>query len=131
MVSETYCEVGVMSDVQVQENENNAFVAAVTKATKGKDDDNKMDFVEESDRVNDVAGIAGERLKSFIERVERLEEEKAELQEDIKEVMAEAKAVGFDTPTMRKIIKLRKMDPEKRREADELLELYKAAIGMF
>ncbi len=80
--------------------------------------------------ANDVGGVAGERLKSFIERVERLEEEKSELAEDIKEVMAEAKSVGFDVKTIRKIIRLRKMDTEKRREEDELLELYKAAIGM-
>jgi uncharacterized protein (UPF0335 family) len=78
----------------------------------------------------DTGGVAGERLKSFIERIERLEEEKAGLAEDIKDVYAEAKAVGFDSKTMRKIIRLRKMDTEKRREEDELLELYKAAIGM-
>lgn len=80
--------------------------------------------------TSNTGGVAGERLKSFIERVERLEEEKAELAEDIKEVYAEAKAVGFDVKTIRKIIRLRKMDTEKRREEDELLELYKAAIGM-
>lgn len=78
----------------------------------------------------DVGGVAGARLKSFIERVERLEEEKAVLMEDIKEVYAEAKGVGFDVKTMRKIISLRKMDAEKRRESEELLELYKAAVGM-
>lgn len=81
-------------------------------------------------QTSDTGGVAGERLKSFIERVERLEEEKSELAEDIKEVYAEAKAVGFDVKTIRKIIRLRKMDTEKRREEDELLELYKAAIGM-
>lgn len=80
--------------------------------------------------ATDVGGVAGKRLRSFIERVERLEEEKTALAEDIKEVMAEAKATGFDTKTIRKVIKLRKMDIEKRREEDELLELYKAAIGM-
>ena len=78
----------------------------------------------------DVGGITGQRLRAFIDRVERLEEEKAALAEDIKEVYGEAKAVGFDTKTMRKIIRLRKMDIEKRREEDELLELYKSAIGM-
>lgn len=83
-----------------------------------------------SQTTNDVGGVAGERLKSFIERVERLEEEKSALAEDIKEVYAEAKAVGFDVKTIRKVIKLRKMDTEKRREEDELLDLYKAAIGM-
>lgn len=80
--------------------------------------------------AKDVGGVAGERLRSFLDRIERLEEEKAALMEDIKEVYAEAKAVGFDTKTMRKIAALRKMDTEKRREAEELLDLYKAAIGM-
>ena len=79
---------------------------------------------------DDVGGIAGKRLKSFIERVERLEQEKSELADDIKDIYAEAKGVGFDTKTIRKIIRLRKMDSEKRREEDELLELYKAAIGL-
>tara|TARA_B100002019_G_scaffold288067_1_gene301107 strand:+ start:637 stop:939 length:303 start_codon:yes stop_codon:yes gene_type:complete len=84
----------------------------------------------EESETTDTGGVAGERLKSFIERLERLEQEKSDIGEDIKEVYAEAKSVGFDTKTMRKIIRLRKMDTEKRREEDELLELYKAAIGM-
>lgn len=78
----------------------------------------------------DVGGVAGKRLTSFIERIERLEIEKSELAEDIKEIYGEAKGTGFDPKTIRKIIRLRKMDIEKRREEDELLELYKAAIGM-
>lgn len=84
----------------------------------------------ESDEPKEVGGVAGARLKSFIERIERLEEEKAGIADDIKDVYAEAKGVGFDTKTMRKIISLRKLDHEKRREAEELLELYKTAIGM-
>lgn len=78
----------------------------------------------------DIGGIGGKRLLSFIERVERLVEEKAALQEDIKEVYAEAKGVGFDVKIIRKLVSLRKMDVEKRRESDELLDLYKSAIGM-
>lgn len=70
------------------------------------------------------------RLKSFVERVERLEEEKAVLAEDIKEVFAEARASGFDVKTLRKVISLRKMDEQKRREEEELLELYKTAVGL-
>lgn len=85
---------------------------------------------EDGETLGDVGGVTGARLKSFLERVERLEEEKAALADDIKDVYAEAKASGFDTKTMRRLIKLRKMDIEKRREEDELLELYKAAIGM-
>ncbi|MFN3828221.1 MAG: DUF2312 domain-containing protein [Micavibrio sp.] len=70
------------------------------------------------------------RLKSIIERVERLEEEKSGLAEDIKEVYGEAKATGFDPKIIRKIVRLRKIELEKRREEDILLETYKAAIGM-
>lgn len=81
--------------------------------------------------TSDVGGVAGARLKSFLERIERLESEKAALMEDIKEVYAEAKGTGFDTKTMRKIISLRKMDNDKRRESEELLDLYKSAIGMY
>lgn len=79
---------------------------------------------------HDVGGVSGKRLRSYIERVERLSEEKSALAEDIKEIYMEAKSVGFDTKTMRQIVKLRKMDEQKRREADELLELYKSAIGL-
>lgn len=80
--------------------------------------------------AKDVGGVAGQRLRSFIERIERLEEERAAISEDIKEVKAEAKGVGFDVKTITKLIRLRKMEPEKRNEEEELLDLYKAAIGM-
>ena len=80
--------------------------------------------------TRDVGGVAGDRLRCFIERIERLEEEKAHLAEDIKEVYAELKGVGFDAKTVRKIVSLRKMDSEKRRESEELLDLYKTAVGM-
>ena len=80
--------------------------------------------------TTEVGGVAGKRLLSFLERVERLEEEKTALMEDIKEVYAEAKGVGFDVKTLRKIVALRKMDTEKRRESEELLDLYKSAVGM-
>ncbi len=89
------------------------------------------EFREQKDSTaNDTGGVSGQRLKAFIERVERLEEEKAGLAEDIKDIMAEAKGTGFDTKTMRKIIRLRKMDAQKRNEEEELLELYKSAIGL-
>lgn len=74
--------------------------------------------------------VSGTRLKSFIERVERLEEEKKTLGEDIRDVYSEAKAIGFEPKIMRKIVSLRKANLEKRREEQELLELYMAAIGM-
>jgi uncharacterized protein (UPF0335 family) len=78
----------------------------------------------------DVGGIAGDRLKSFIERIERLEEEKKALQEDIKEVFAEAKGTGFDVKIMRQILKLRKMDKDDLDEQEALLDVYKRALGM-
>lgn len=73
---------------------------------------------------------SAERLRSFIERVERLEEEKAAIATDIKEVYAEAKAGGFDTKTMRQIVRLRKMSSAEREEHEALLDIYKAALGM-
>ncbi len=78
----------------------------------------------------EVGGIAGERLQSFVERIERLEEEKAVLSEDIKEVYSESKAVGFDVKIMRQIVRLRKMNSADRQEHEELLDLYKNALGM-
>lgn len=76
----------------------------------------------------DVGGIAAERLLSFIERIERLEEEKAALSADVKEVYAEAKAVGFDSKIMRQVVRLRKMDPNDRQEMDTLLGVYRQAL---
>jgi len=91
---------------------------------------NVASFPQAQEETKDVGGVAGKRLKAFIERIERLEEEKTALTEDLKEVYGEAKATGFDVKTMRRIVKLRKMDIEKRREEEELLELYKSAIGL-
>lgn len=73
--------------------------------------------------------VAAERLRSFLERVERLEEEKTTISGDIKEVFAEAKGEGYDTKTLRKIIRLRKMDRAKREEEEALLDLYLSALG--
>jgi uncharacterized protein (UPF0335 family) len=78
----------------------------------------------------DVGGIAGDRLKSFIERIERLEEEKKALANDIKEVYAEAKGTGFDTKIMRQLIRLRKIDKDDLDEQETLIDIYKRAIGM-
>ena len=78
----------------------------------------------------DVGGIASERLQAFVERLERLEEEKTALSEDIKEVYSEAKSGGFDIKIMRQIVRLRKMNTADRREQEELLDLYKNALGM-
>jgi len=85
---------------------------------------------EEWSPMPDVAGIAAEQLRLFVDKIERLEEEKKELQETIKEAYAEAKGEGFDVKILRKLISLRKMRPNDRQEQDELLDLYKAALGM-
>ena len=69
-------------------------------------------------------------LKAFIERIERLEEEKRALAEDIKEVYSEAKGTGYDIKIMRKIISIRRQDHNKRREEEEILDLYLSALGM-
>lgn len=74
--------------------------------------------------------IAADQLRLLIERIERLEEEKKAMADDIKDVYAEAKATGFDTKTMRAIVRLRKMEKHHRDEAEMLLETYKAALGL-
>lgn len=78
----------------------------------------------------EVGGVAGSQLRSYIERIERLEEEKAALAADIREVYAEAKGNGFDAKTMRQIVRLRKLDNADRQEQETLLEVYKSALGM-
>ena len=78
----------------------------------------------------EAGGVAGERLRSFIERIEHLEEEKTALTEDIKEVYSEAKGTGFDVKIMRQIVRLRKLDTADRQEQEALLETYLAALGM-
>lgn len=75
-------------------------------------------------------GIAADELAQLIERIERLEEEKASIASDIKDIYAEAKARGFDTKAMRKIVSLRKKRPEERQEEAAILELYMEALGM-
>lgn len=76
-----------------------------------------------------AGGVAAERLRSFIERVERLEEEKKGLSGDIKDVYAEAKGEGYETKVLRQIVRLRKMDKADRQEQEALLELYLSALG--
>ncbi|MDP6352936.1 MAG: DUF2312 domain-containing protein [Alphaproteobacteria bacterium] len=77
-----------------------------------------------------VGGVAAERLRSFIERIERLEEEKAALAADIREVFSEAKSVGFDPKVMRRVIGLRRLESADREQQEALLETYMAALGM-
>lgn len=101
-----------------------------------KDDDDLLGLSSRDSALDQGAADAATsdssqaRLKSFIERIERLEEEKAATATDIKEVYAEAKGTGFDVKTMRQIIRLRKMESADRAEQEELLDLYKRALGM-
>jgi len=81
-------------------------------------------------RAFKVGTIAEDRLRSLVERIERLEEEKAALAADIREVYAEAKGAGFDTRIMRHVVRLRKMQPHDRIEQQELIALYQQALGM-
>jgi uncharacterized protein (UPF0335 family) len=74
--------------------------------------------------------VAADELRLLIERIERLEEEKKAIGDDVKDVYGEAKARGYDTKTMRAIVRLRKMEKHTRDEADALLETYKAALGL-
>ena len=78
----------------------------------------------------EVGGIAADRLRQFIERIERLEEEKAALAAEVREIYAEAKSVGFDPKVMRQIVKLRKMDTADQQELEALIDVYKHALGM-
>ena len=80
--------------------------------------------------MTEVGGIAGDQLRAYIERIERLEEEKAALAADVREVFAEAKGNGFDVKIMRQVLRLRKMDGDDRAEEGALLDIYKRAIGM-
>ena len=78
----------------------------------------------------EAGGIAGAQLRSFIERIERLEEEKKTIADDIRDVFAEAKGNGFDTKVMRQVIRLRKKDAAERQEEEAILDLYLHALGM-
>ncbi|MAM12894.1 MAG: hypothetical protein CML23_21085 [Rhizobiaceae bacterium] len=80
--------------------------------------------------ADDAHGIARDQLRSIIERIERLEEEKKTIADDIKDVYAEAKGTGFDTKALRKIIALRKKDEQERMEEEAVLDTYMIALGM-
>lgn len=74
--------------------------------------------------------VAQDQIRAFIERIERMEEEKKAIADDIKEIYAEAKGNGFDTKVLRQIVRIRKQDHNERMEQEALLELYMAALGM-
>ncbi|WP_350335212.1 DUF2312 domain-containing protein [Coralliovum pocilloporae] len=77
-----------------------------------------------------TASFARDQLKAFVERIERLEEEKKAIADDVKDVYAEAKANGFDVKVLRQVIRLRKQEPNERQEQEALLDLYLHALGM-
>ena len=83
-----------------------------------------------SDIIEDSASVAGEELRQFIERYERLEAEKKDIADGQKEIMAEAKGRGYDTKVIRKVIALRKRDADDIAEEEAVLEMYKAALGL-
>ena len=80
--------------------------------------------------MSDVSAVATDVLRSFVERIERLEEEKKNLSEDLKDVYSEAKGNGFDVKILRKIIAMRKMEDHERQEQEALIDLYASALGM-
>ena len=83
------------------------------------------------DERNDTGGaLEASQLKLFVERIERLEEEKSTIADDIKDVYAEAKAHGYDTKIMRQVVRIRKQDKSEREEMEALLDLYMQALGM-
>ena len=81
-----------------------------------------------TDQSDAIGGVAREHLKSFVARIERLEEDKANVAADIKEVYAELKSMGFDVKAMRQVIRLRKIDRQERQEMEAILEMYLGAV---
>ncbi len=86
--------------------------------------------IQGDENMADTGGIGAKRLRAFVERIERLEEEKVALMADIREVYAEAKGDGFDVKTLRQVVQLRKMDSDDRAEREALLDIYKRALGL-
>ncbi|AYD02134.1 DUF2312 domain-containing protein [Neorhizobium sp. NCHU2750] len=80
--------------------------------------------------MSDAHGVARDQLRAFVERIERLEEEKKTIADDIKDVYGEAKSMGYDTKIMKKVIALRKKDDQERMEEDLILDTYLSALGM-
>lgn len=78
----------------------------------------------------EVGGIAAERLRSIVERIERLEEEKKALSSDIKDIFTEAKSAGFEVKVIRQVLRIRKQEPAEVEETEALLDLYRRALGM-
>ena len=88
-----------------------------------------MDQTDFSPTKDGSASISAEQLRNFVDRIERLEQDKAGIADDIKDCYAEAKSLGYDVKILRKVISLRKRKPNERREEEELLEIYLQALG--
>ena len=86
--------------------------------------------VAKKDQATEVGGIADDRLRSIVERIERLEKERRGLADNIKDIFAEAKSAGFDVKVVRQIISIRKKEPAEVEEQETLLDLYRRALGM-
>ena len=94
------------------------------------DEDTLDNLGKDGDSDARVGGIAADRLRSLIERIERLEEERKALGSDIKDIYAEAKSAGFDVKVLRQIIRIRKQEPAEVEEQETLLDVYRRALGM-
>lgn len=88
------------------------------------------ELAEKEQRDSEIGGIAADRLRSIVERIERLEEERKALASDIKDIFAEAKSAGFDVKVLRQVLRLRRQEPAEVEEQETLLDLYKRALGM-
>ena len=93
-------------------------------------DENGMTLERDVSIGHNSGEVSAERLKSFVKRIEKLESDKAGICDDIKDIYAEAKSTGFDVKTIRRIVQLNKKSAQARREEEEMLELYLAALGM-
>lgn len=93
-------------------------------------DDEEEDEIPKKGHNSSPAGFASDQLRSFVERIERLDEDKRAILDDIKDVFAEAKGVGFDTKILRKVLAIRKQDKSEREEQEAILDLYLQALGM-
>lgn len=102
--------------------------AARTGAARGPNTD--LEEFMPAKPATEVGGIAADRLRSIVERIERLEEEKRALSSDVKDIYAEAKSAGFDTKVVRQLISIRRKEPAEVEEQETLLDLYKRAMGM-
>ncbi|WP_338066207.1 DUF2312 domain-containing protein [Kiloniella majae] len=101
-----------------------------TQHLEGQEEAFKTTEMRPETSLNAINGVTADRLRGFIERIERLEEEKKGITDDIKEIYAESKALGFNTKIMRKIVSLRKLEQQDRMELEELIDVYKHALGM-